>query len=139
MADARLEAKREQHQKVELNRDDIVEMMHRASPRGPMSREMASGFNYLRVHYADRMSKDAAFGLDQYLSNWISAAIQEQTKRDKDKAREKKAQSQIERIEQHHEYLREWRAEVEQRMRALEIDDKQRVVISQFFNLRHDV
>jgi len=132
MADAKVQ------EKGQLDLHDVDEMMHRASSDGSVTRDEAGDLNWVRVHYADKMTKDAAFALDHFLSNWISGAIHDQMQRDKDKAREKKAQDQIERIEQHHENLREWRVEVDQRLRALEVDDKQRVVISQFFNLKHD-
>ena len=121
-----------------IDLDGIEDLVHRAGSDGSVTRDEASDLNFVRVHYADKLTKDAAFALDHFLSNWISAAIHDQAKRDKEKAREKKAQDQIERIEAHHDYLREWRAEVDQRMRALDIDDKQRVMITQFFNLKHD-
>ena len=119
----------------ESHHDDLV---HRASADGSVTRDEAGDLNWVRVHYADKMTKDAAFALDHFLGNWISSAIHDQMQRDKDKAREKKAEAQIERIEQYHDNLRDWRAEVDKRMRALDIDDKQRVMITQFFNLKRD-
>ena len=122
-----------------FNKADVQALLQRAKADGSVSKTEAVDLSFVREQYSGIMTKDAANALDGFLSNWISDQIaREARKQSKEKAREKKIEGQIEKIETEISHLQDWRAEVDQRMRSMNVDDKQRVIISSFFNLRQD-
>lgn len=126
-------------QKGVFTKTDVQELLQRARQDGSVSKTEAVDLSFVRERYSDIMTRDAAVMLDGFLSNWISDQIaREARKQAKEKEREKKIEGQIERIDFHLEELQQWRTEVDQRMRSMDVDDKQRVLISTFFNIRHD-
>ncbi|MFH1811025.1 MAG: hypothetical protein ABIJ09_19950 [Pseudomonadota bacterium] len=122
-----------------FDRSDVEALLSRAKSDGEVTTVEAKDLSFVREEYAGIMTKDAASFLDGFLSSWIADQIgREMRKREKEKEREKKIESHIERIDDGLEALQRWRDEVDQRMRAMDVDDKQRVMISSFFNLKRD-
>lgn len=118
---------------------DVKDLIGRARADGVVTTDEAKDLSFIRTQYADIMDKDAAGTLDTFLSSWIAdQMLAEQRKAAKEKEREKKATAQVERIDTHLEMLDEWRKEVDQRLKDMQIDTKTRVMITNFFNLKHD-
>jgi len=134
MGDARLARKRTHHRAAKLDDEDIKALMGRTSLDGPMTRDEARKLNWLRVHYADHMAHHTAFALDKFLSTWVATAIRNQLQEAKDKEREKKAEAQIEKIEKHHDELRQMREDADKLMREWGIDGRLRFMVTEVFN-----
>lgn len=120
-----------------FDKQDVEALLKRAGADGTVTKAEAEDLSFVRERYDDIMDVEAASFLDNFLSTWIADEMaRAQRKRAKEKEGEKKAEAQIEKIEVQLDQLRDWREKVDQRLRDLQVDDKQRVLLTNFFNLK---
>lgn len=114
-----------------IDKADVRAMLQRASANGRLSTKDAEDLQFVREHYKDKFTAAALAAVDTVLG----AFVQDEIKRMQEEQRKKKIDRHVALIEERILYLLK-----DRKLRDMEIDIKQRVLIKDIFGRgRHSV
>jgi hypothetical protein len=107
-----------------IDKSDVKALLQRATASGSLTKKDADDLDYVRTRYKDKFTSAALTAMNTVLG----AFVQDEIKRMQEDQRKKKIEKHLVEIEERIEYLLK-----DRKMRDMNIDDKQRVLIKDIF------
>lgn len=108
--------------KIDL--DGVKAMLSRATEGGKVDQKCMKDLAYVRERYKDKFTAVAL----KVLSGALGPFIADQMKKMKEKERQSKIDRQVLKLEEHQEFLKK-----DRKLRDMDVDAKQRVLLTSFF------